>query len=175
MKKASFNFYPDDYLGGTLHFRLEQHGAYLLLLMLQFKQGPFTKDQAAQLFGGYVMWDEVKEKFLTDGYVYWNARLEKEMKRTPPVASGNFKRPELAEVVYYFERIGLSGRARTEGEKFMNHYTSNGWRVGGKSAMKDWQAACRTWKSRMDEKAVSGSKTEKILDSMAEAKRLNRG
>jgi hypothetical protein len=26
----------------------------------------------------------------------------------------------------------------------MNHYTSNGWKVG-KNSMKNWQAAVRTW------------------------------
>jgi len=32
-----------------------------------------------------------------------------------------------------------------EAEKFFNHFQSNGWKVGGRSAMKDWQAAARNW------------------------------
>jgi hypothetical protein len=32
-----------------------------------------------------------------------------------------------------------------EAEKFFNHYESNGWLVGGKSKMKNWQAAARNW------------------------------
>jgi hypothetical protein len=32
-----------------------------------------------------------------------------------------------------------------EGEKFYNHFQSNGWLVGGKSKMKDWKAAARNW------------------------------
>lgn len=32
-----------------------------------------------------------------------------------------------------------------EGEKFFNHYESNGWLVGGKTPMKNWQAAARNW------------------------------
>jgi hypothetical protein len=32
-----------------------------------------------------------------------------------------------------------------EGEKFFNYYTSNGWKIGGKAKMKNWQAAARNW------------------------------
>ena len=32
-----------------------------------------------------------------------------------------------------------------EGEKFFNYFQSNGWKVGGKAKMKDWQAAARNW------------------------------
>lgn len=33
---------------------------------------------------------------------------------------------------------------RLEGQEFCDHYDSNGWKVG-KTSMKDWQAAVRTW------------------------------
>ncbi len=32
-----------------------------------------------------------------------------------------------------------------EAEKFYNYFQSNGWLVGGKTQMKDWQAAARNW------------------------------
>jgi hypothetical protein len=32
-----------------------------------------------------------------------------------------------------------------EAEKFYNYFQSNGWRVGGRSPMKDWRAAARNW------------------------------
>lgn len=32
-----------------------------------------------------------------------------------------------------------------ESEKFFNYYTSNGWKIGGKAKMKNWQAAARNW------------------------------
>ncbi len=32
-----------------------------------------------------------------------------------------------------------------EAHKFYNHFQSNGWKVGGKSPMKDWHAAARNW------------------------------
>lgn len=32
-----------------------------------------------------------------------------------------------------------------EAQKFLNHYTANGWLVGGKTPMKDWRASARNW------------------------------
>ncbi len=36
------------------------------------------------------------------------------------------------------------GQQTFDGEKFVDHYESNGWKVG-KSAMKDWRATVRNW------------------------------
>lgn len=33
----------------------------------------------------------------------------------------------------------------TEAERFFNHFQSNGWLVGGKSKMKNWQASAKNW------------------------------
>jgi hypothetical protein len=46
------------------------------------------------------------------------------------------------EVICYFEQ---EGAGRVEAEKFFNYYESNGWKIGGKAAMKNWQAASRKW------------------------------
>ena len=32
-----------------------------------------------------------------------------------------------------------------EAHRFMNHYIANGWLVGGKSPMKDWEASAKNW------------------------------
>lgn len=32
-----------------------------------------------------------------------------------------------------------------EARKFFDHFTANGWKVSGRAAMKDWQAAARNW------------------------------
>lgn len=50
--------------------------------------------------------------------------------------------PEFSEVLLYFEE---KDSTKLESEKFFNHYESNGWLVGGKSKMKNWQAAARNW------------------------------
>lgn len=42
---------------------------------------------------------------------------------------------------------------RDEASSFFDHYTSNGWRISGKTPMKDWKSACRNWKRN----AVAGT------------------
>lgn len=56
--------------------------------------------------------------------------------------STSFKPPHISEIKMYFAEKEASPE---EAEKFFNHYESNGWLVGGKSKMKDWQAAARNW------------------------------
>lgn len=48
----------------------------------------------------------------------------------------------LEEVSAFFAKQNSSS---TEAEKFFNYFQSNGWRVGGRAPMKDWQAAARNW------------------------------
>ena len=50
--------------------------------------------------------------------------------------------PELEKVITYFR---IEGFSEIEARKFFNHFESNGWRVGGKSPMKNWHAAARNW------------------------------
>ncbi len=62
------------------------------------------------------------------------------------------KPPTLEEIKSYLEN-------ELEAEKFFNYYTSNGWKVGGKSPMKNWKAAARNWMIKANE-----LKTEKAHD-----------
>jgi hypothetical protein len=48
---------------------------------------------------------------------------------------------DLEEVKTYFSEIGR----QNEAEKFFDYFSSNGWKVGGRSPMKDWKAAARNW------------------------------
>lgn len=52
-----------------------------------------------------------------------------------------FTPPTVDEVRAYCAERGNS----VDAERFVDHYTSNGWRVGGKGSMKDWKAAIRNW------------------------------
>lgn len=55
-------------------------------------------------------------------------------------------RPETqAEVEAYFLALGSTS---LESETFYDHYEANGWRQGGKTPIKDWQAAARNWVRR---------------------------
>ena len=53
-----------------------------------------------------------------------------------------FAVPSVEEVADYFDEIGVP---RSEAQSFHDHYESKGW-VVGKTPMKSWKAACRTWK-----------------------------
>ena len=72
---------------------------------------------------------------------------EREIKENiPPKSPKGKARPQsVEEVCEYFEHLGLNGISKTEAEKFYDHYTANGWKVG-RNPMKDWKAACRNWK-----------------------------
>ncbi|MCL9806966.1 transcriptional regulator [Flavobacterium amniphilum] len=50
--------------------------------------------------------------------------------------------PSIELVKEYFK---LQEYSEIEAERFFNYYTSNGWLIGGKTQMKDWNAAARNW------------------------------
>jgi len=80
-KDPAFLFYPNDYMGGTLGMTLEEKGAYMELLILQFNKGHFTIEQAKKLLNGSFerLWEVVKEKFVEDEtHGFFNERLEEE-------------------------------------------------------------------------------------------------
>lgn len=60
---------------------------------------------------------------------------------------GVFTPPTPDQVRDYFFEIGVNGQ---EFEKFHDHYTANGWKIAGKTKMKDWKAACRNWKRNIE-------------------------
>ena len=49
-------------------------------------------------------------------------------------------RPTLAQWLEYAKSIGWNGR---DVQGAFDHYEANGWKVGGKAPVKDWQAAAR--------------------------------
>ena len=55
-------------------------------------------------------------------------------------------KPEsIDEAVDYFVKIGSD---RGQGEWFWYHFSSNGFKVSGKTPMKDWHAAAQCWVRR---------------------------
>jgi hypothetical protein len=53
-----------------------------------------------------------------------------------------FTPPSEDEAITYFCGQGSSA---TEAKSFVDYFTANGWKVGGRACMKDWQAAARNW------------------------------
>lgn len=61
----------------------------------------------------------------------------------PPARSKRFVPPSVDEVRVYCLERGNS----VDPQRFVDYYSSNGWMVG-KTKMKDWKAAVRTWEQR---------------------------
>ena len=59
-----------------------------------------------------------------------------------PITRPKFEVPTIQKVKFYFEEVKST---KNEAERFYNYYSSNGWLVGGKTQMKDWEAAARNW------------------------------
>lgn len=82
-----------------------------------------------------------------------NTTFDKESKRT------RFTPPTLEQVKEYcFERNN-----NVDAERFIDYYTSNGWKVG-KNSMKDWKAAVRTWERTSYSDAKPTQQKSSIMD-----------
>lgn len=65
---------------------------------------------------------------------------DKEIDTDSMVHRKRFTAPTIEDVKAYCKERGN----RVDPERFIDYYTSNGWKVG-KNPMKDWKAAVRTW------------------------------
>ena len=63
-------------------------------------------------------------------------------KSAPAVRPTNALHPTVEKIREYFLAQKSS---EVEAQKFFNHFQSNGWKVGGKAPMQDWQAAAGNW------------------------------
>ena len=89
---------------------------------------------------------------------------------TPPIIPQEkekkiFKKPTIEEIKNYCSEKGYS----IDAEMFWNFYEAKGWMIG-KNKMKNWRAACATWKRKQSETMLpqlklnnSNSKFEKDL------------
>jgi hypothetical protein len=67
--------------------------------------------------------------------------------RSEAGASPRFQKPTLTELIEAFRAKGVPEPER-EAAKFLDHYESNGWKIGGKSKMQSWPHAVGSWCSR---------------------------
>ena len=75
-------------------------------------------------------------------------RITKKQSNKETRERGNFVPPTLEEVRAYVSENMLI----VNPDLFYDHYAANGWTIGGKGKMKDWQAAVRNWDRRDQEK-----------------------
>ena len=97
-----------------------------------------------------------KEKFLTLPDADEN-QIEKSQQEEQPQTnyniqistnnSSNFTKPQFNEVFEYFINQEYE---IAEAQKFYNYYQSNGWLIGGKSPMVDWNAAANNWMNKTE-------------------------
>jgi hypothetical protein len=66
----------------------------------------------------------------------------KENKNKSIVKNKIFEAPTFIEVETYFLESKVT---IIEAQKFFNYYESNGWKIGGRSPMKNWKAAANNW------------------------------
>lgn len=67
---------------------------------------------------------------------------------------GNMKRPTVEQIEEYMNQLNILD-ANKNAEKFFNYYSANGWKVG-KSPMKSWQSAIKTWNFPKKESKING-------------------
>lgn len=72
-----------------------------------------------------------------------NTNIEESIINNTKENSKRFKKPTLEELEAYINEKGYHFSA----SNFINYYDSVGWKIG-KSPMKDWKAACRTWEAK---------------------------
>lgn len=77
-----------------------------------------------------------------------------------PPPRHSFFPPSVEEVKQYCREQGYSMNA----EHFMDHYESNGWRVG-KNKMKNWKAAVRNW-NRKEQKNNGKTGSEQVWNGI---------
>jgi hypothetical protein len=78
-----------------------------------------------------------------------------------------FTPPTLEQVQEYC----ISRSNSVNAEQFIDHYTSNGWLIGGRSKMKDWKASVRNWERNTKNKNISVTKTANhIVDNSYQQK-----
>ena len=95
-----------------------------------------------------------------DNIVIGQENPEEEKKETTTTEKEKkFIKPSIEEIKNYC----LERKNKIDAERFFDYYESKGWKVG-KTAMKDWQAAIRTWerndteRNNNDEKPDNGDK-----------------
>lgn len=76
-----------------------------------------------------------------------------------PKRATRFVAPSLDDVKRFFFENGFV----SDPAQFYDHYSANGWLIGGKSKMKDWNAAARNWERRQNEFQTKQRTSTQIL------------
>lgn len=115
----------------------------------------------------------IKQWFNQRLTIYEDVNENKDINEDKSISKNNkkgvskFTKPTIEEIKNYC----AERQNQVDPELFFDHYESNGWKVGGRSAMKDWKASVRTWE-RNDLSKSGKSKPDKYkIDETAFEKR----
>jgi hypothetical protein len=112
-------------------------------------------DEQTQNFG---IEDLISKKETTQEKEKSSAKKEKEF-----VTSSAVEKPTIENVKIFFQENIFP---ELEANKFFNYFSSNGWLVGGKTPMVNWQAAAKNW-------MLNANKFNSIEPKSDRAKHLN--
>lgn len=109
---------------------------------------------------------DLNNSSMQDGTLVQHTNIENKYINNNPLykkSSSHFQKPSLEDVREYC----ISRSNKVDPEQFFNFYESKGWIIG-KSPMKDWRAAVRTWEKREKEipqrKRSPLTKNESVLE-----------
>src|SRR6185369_6332088 len=79
--ESGFMFYASTWYSETIGMSMEEKGALMELLLLQFTKGPFNEASAKHMLStcSANAWNRVKQNFKTDGLFFWNEKLKIEI------------------------------------------------------------------------------------------------
>ena len=103
---------------------------------------PFNKLYSTTIIQDNSSTSLTRERDDAENSIFINAKNEL-LKKEKSSAKKEKEIPPITQLVQeFFEQNGAS---QHEADRFINHYTANGWLVGGKSPMKDWKASAKNW------------------------------
>ena len=77
-------------------------------------------------------------------------RANRSGKSEKPAAEKTAEKPQRMEkpTIEEIKEYCREKNYKINAESFFNYYESNGWKIGGKTAMKNWRAAVQSWVAR---------------------------
>ena len=118
-------------------------GDWLIVRFVEFQFGKLSKDCKPHL----QVIRLIEKHRVSKGYPKGFRTLEEKEEDKEKDKKGDARgKPESRfEVDAYAAEIGMS---KADVDSWFDHFEANGWKVGGKAAMKDWQAALRNGQRR---------------------------
>jgi hypothetical protein len=96
------------------------------------------------------------------------AEAEKTKHKVAIAPVSGFKKPTIQEVIEYIREI----QAPIDAKEFIDYYTSNGWKIGGRAAMKDWKATVRQWEARRRKDSAETANVSRFSEAFVETLKI---